>query len=246
MAFSHIQGAQSTENSTPVTTKSVTLSAIGNGNCVLGAINYDLTGSVTVTSIDDDKGNTYNLEGPVDDSPDGGRSYAFSRTNITNAPTVITAHLSASIGFVGIAADEFSGSSTTSSDERDGTAHGGQFQATPGTGTDAVTSGNFTTSTNGDLLYGVSFNNGAGNNPASGTGFTAGVAGSFPAYGFLSEYKTQATAGSGTATTFTAATNTGHTTFLIAIKPSGAAVTPTALFNKWWEGSFETENVSYG
>jgi hypothetical protein len=90
-------------------------------------------GAGTLTSVTDNKGNTYNKETSVLDTTDSLNSAAFSRTNITNAPTVITANFSAGVTFRQILVDEFSGGSTASTDERDGAAHGGQFQGNPGT-----------------------------------------------------------------------------------------------------------------
>lgn len=229
MAFTRVQGAQSTESSSAFTTKTVTLSAVGSGNAVLGLVSWDLAGGITLSSVTDDKGNTYNLETSIDDTTNSGRTACFSRTNITNAPTVITATFSSSIGFVGIIADEFSGTSTASSDERDGAAHGGQFQLSPGTGTDACTSGNFTTSVNGDLIWGATANTGGNVTPTTGTGFTTGTQSTWTDYRAASEYRTQTTAGAGTAATFTQASfGGGHETFLIAIKPASGGSSSTA------------------
>jgi hypothetical protein len=235
MAFVRIQGAVGLAGSGGVgasNTVVVTLGgAVGSGNAVCGGAAWDNSNSATVLHITDDKGNTYNLETEVVDTTNGEASIAFSLTNITNGPTVITLTLAASITatFMHICADEFSGGSTASSDERDGTAHGGQFLNTPGTGTDAATSGTFTTNVNGDLLYGYCMQAASVTPATHGTNFSDGTS-SVTDFSTQSEYRTQATAGSGTAATFTLNVNVQSVVYLIAIKPfsgsSGIAVWP--------------------
>lgn len=225
MAFTRVQGGSNSFGGGTQTTLAVTISAVGSGNCICGLLTWDNGTGATLSSVTDDKGNSYNRETTVLDTTDNQNTAAFSRTNITNAPTVITATFSVGADSLVMVLDEFSGGSTTSADERDGSAHGGQFQSSPGTGTDAVTSGTFTTSTNGDLIWGGSNNsNGTGAFATEGTGFTQGtrVTGPF-SITCQTEYRTQSTAGSGTAATFTEAANTPLTTFMIAVKPAGGA-----------------------
>lgn len=220
MAFTAVQGGQNYVQASS-TTIAVTISAVGSGNAICGVVSWDGAGTTTLTSVTDDKGNTYNLETTIKDTTNNQYLSAFSRTNITNAPTTITATLIASEAFHGIIVDEFSGGSTASTDERDGTAHGGQFQNAPGTGADAITSGTFTTATNGDLLYGGCMAGGTTTNASNGTSFSTGTSMVSPDYSMQSEYRTQATAGAGTAATLTQAVGTQRVTFLIAIKPPG-------------------------
>lgn len=225
MAFARVQG-NSGYNSATGSSIAVTISAVGSGNAICGFASWDTgTANAVCTSVDDDKGNTYNLETAVDDSPTG-RVVAFSRTNITNAPTVITAHFNLSPDFRAILVDEFSGGSTASSDERDGTAHGGLHQASPGTGTDAITSGTFTTAVNGDLLWGCSEGGNTTAVASNGTSFSTGTQHTTD-YAKQTEFRTQATAGAGTAATFTQGTDTNRITFLIAIKPQAGGAQPS-------------------
>jgi|SRR5882724_2910575 len=222
MAFSKIQSVSvGTTGAASATTIAATVSAVGSGNVICGLVSWDDIGP-SLTSVTDNQGNTYNLETTILNVGDGQRNAAFSRTNITNAPTVITANFSATVDFRAIFVDEFSGGSTASTDERDGTAHGGQYQASPGTGTDAVTSGSFTTAVNGDLLWGGSSTQSV-ITLTIGTSFSAGgSAGGGPVC--ATEYRVQTTAGSGTAATFTESGTSGPTvTYLIAIKPPGGA-----------------------
>lgn len=221
MSFTRVQG-NTGYNAGAGSSIAVTISAVGSGNAICGFVAWDTTlANANCTSVTDDQGNTYNLETAVNDTPTG-RAVAFSRTNITNAPTVITANFDLSPQFRVILVDEFSGASTASSDERDGSAHGGQLQASPGTGTDAITSGTFTTTVNGDLLWGGGDGGNTVTLASNGTSFSTGTQHTTD-YAKQTEYRTQATAGSGTAATFTQAVDTNRVTFLIAIKPAAAA-----------------------
>lgn len=219
MAFARVQGGVTNSGVASAATVAVTLgAAVGSGNAICGFLGWNNTG-VTLTSVTDNQGNTYNLESVVTDTGYAENYCAFSRTNITNGPTVITANFSASVDFRFLVVDEFSGGSAASADERDGAAHGGQIQLAPGTGTDAVTSGSFTTTQNGDLIWGATGDTSLAN---AGTGFSAGTSDATD-ISKQSEFRTQATAGAGTAATFTANINDHHVTFMIAIKAPGAA-----------------------
>lgn len=230
MAWSRVQGADSgNSGGSAVSTRSVTLSAVGSGNAICGTVTWGGNGGTNaglLTSVDDDQGNTYNLEAVLLNIVDDQYFCAFSRTNIVNGPVTITAHFSSADAFIGIGAEEFSGGSTASSDERDG--HTGQYQASAGTGTDAVTSGTVTTTVNGDLLWGsVGPVFGAG--ISAGTGFTLGLN---PAGEPVTEWRTQTTAGAGTAATATASASNETCTFLIALKPPAGAAAKTP-YNPW-------------
>jgi hypothetical protein len=217
MAWTRVQGGANYSGAAAAASISVTLSAVGSGNALCGVLGWDIAGGVTLTSVTDDKGNTYNLESVVQDTGYSEQFCAFSRTNITNAPTIITVNFSGSVDFRFLLVDEFSGGSTASSDERDATAHGGQIQLAPGTGTDAVTSGTFTTTQNGDLIWGATVDT---NTDTVGTGFTTGTTENTD-FSKQTEYRTQATAGAGTAATFTASLDDHHITYMIALKPAG-------------------------
>jgi hypothetical protein len=225
MAFARVQGNSNNAGSGSSTTVAVTISAVGSGNTICGVVSW-VTSAATLNSVTDDKGNTYNRETTALDTSDGLSTAAFSRTNITNAPVTITATWSIGVTFRQILVDEFSGASTASTDERDGTAHGGQFQANPGTAANGITSGTFTTSTNGDLIWGATVD-GAGTLAlaTNGTSFSTGTQFNATDYASQTEFRTQATAGSGTAATFTQAADVPRTTFMISIKPSAASDT---------------------
>lgn len=221
MSFTHIQGITGGHGGSGATITLTFGSAISSGSTVCGGGQF--ASSTTLTSVTDDKSNTYNVETNITAS--GQTAFAFSLGNITNGPTTITITLGASSGFNSAVADEYSGA-LAASDPRD--VHGGQTQNTPGTGADAYTSGNFTTTTNGDLLYGFTVTTNSAtaiSNFVAGTGFTIRSRDTPAGLGdALSEDRVQASAGS-TAATFTDTTDTGTVvsiTYLIAIKPAAS------------------------
>lgn len=211
---------------------SVTLAAaVGSGNTVCGICSYSSSGGIS--NVTDDKGNTYSLETEITDSTNLQKSTAFSRSNITNGPKTITFNMVGTFANLSIIADEFSGCGIATTDQRDSTAHGGQFQSAPGTGTNGVTSGNFTTVTAGDLLYGCTMNGGGddsgtltagttSNATFSMTGTTSGVSSNGAAM-LKSEWAVQSATSATTAATFTESVNTDRNTYLIAIKAGPAA-----------------------
>jgi len=147
-------------------------SAVGSGNVVLGEIlwNDQGTSSITVSSIVDDKGNSYVLGTKVHDSAATNlAAQSFWRGNVTGGPTTFTITFSAA-GVTAVLAkvDEYSGAIPVT-DPSDGNT--GQLQAPPPGTTDGVTSGNITTTGTNDLIWSGTVNlNGVAN--LTGTGFT--------------------------------------------------------------------------
>lgn len=224
MAWAKVQSnSNSAASGTSIT---VTLSAVGSGNAVCGCVGF--SSAETIVSVKDNNNNDLNVETEITDTGNTQKFAAFSKTNITNAPTSITVTFNANCSFLEIIAEEFSGGSTASIDERDGAAHGGQFQTTPGTGTDAITSGTFTTTVNGDLLYGAVMNANNATLRTKGTNFTDGTNNTGQSYVIQTEYREQATAGASTAATFTQAAGVSNVTFLIALKPAAGAAANVA------------------
>jgi hypothetical protein len=94
-------------------------------------------------------------------------AWRFVLGNIINGPKTVTVNLSpASGGSLGLIVDEYSGAQAAA-DPRDG--HAGQLQASA----TAATSGNFTTTVSGNLIYGASCNTNNATMPSAGSGFTA-------------------------------------------------------------------------
>jgi len=165
MPISHVQNANG-GSSASVTSATATGSAIGSGNTVCGIVFWHNTAG-TLTSVTDNKGNTYTIVDSIQETG-GANSFlaSFYLVNVTGGPTALTANLGSATTGVQISWDEYSGVSTSA--VLDG--HHGQAQASPGTGTDAISSGSFTTADNGDLIYCGSYS--VSGTSSAGTGFT--------------------------------------------------------------------------
>lgn len=222
MSYSRVQSVNNASFAS-ATSFTVTLAAVASGNAVVGFV-YDGAGSgQTVTSIVDDKGNHYNQSttviGQVDFSEQG---TLFWLGDITNGPTVITVTLSAAAGNWIIIAEEWSGVKAAT-DPSDG--HTQQSQNTPGTTTDAITSGAITTTVNGDLVWGVSADVSSHSVAVSaGTGYTISTTYNASIATITSETKTQSAAGS-VAATWTQAANDSVINFVVALQPAGGGAT---------------------
>lgn len=189
---------------------------VGSGNCVMGGVTFT-TVSATSIAVTDDKANTYNVGTFINTA--GLVQSDFWLCNITNGPTVLTVTPNASGGNWVVVADEFSGAKVATNPS-DG--EHGQIQVSPGTGTDGVTSGNITTTVNGDLIFGITFDTGGTTLSTVGTGYTQGTTYNAVITGVVSEYKTQGSAGA-VAATYTQGANNPAATFVIAIQPPGGA-----------------------
>lgn len=182
---------------------------VGNGNalCILVS-GIGMTGD-NIT-ISDEKGNSSaggQYVGPVDTAHDANSNYngfTFYALNLTNGPQTITATDNTSARtFMSIMIDEFSGLSAIN-------GHNLQAQSNPGTGTDAVSSGTYTTTQNGNLIWGAAISIDSSTGMSIGTGFT--VAGmNNVSNSFTSEYMIQTSASATTAATFTDAAATDET-----------------------------------
>jgi hypothetical protein len=157
-------------------------------------------------------------EAPARDTTNTQRTRMFVKPNAAAGSTTVTATYSATISFRGICIVEVTGEVAASLDQ-----HTSQTQLTPTTGANATTSG--TTGTLGgqpNTVVAFTFNNGGSGVPAVGTGYAA-PAGASTGWAFgggtdlarLESKNTSAT--TAVAGTFTAAGNTGHTTFVVVL-----------------------------
>lgn len=171
-AVVNVQHVVNTDGGAGVTGSSFSVafsSTVGSGNLVVGALTYANNLGDKLTSVTDDKGNSYTIVSKIFDSVNSQYNAIFYLGNVTNAPKTITANYSASTqNWVRITLAEFSGVVTTS--PLDVTTS----QMSPGsTSTDGLSSGSVTTTAAGDLIYGAFFDNqGAATVLSSGTGFT--------------------------------------------------------------------------
>ncbi|HEY6019541.1 MAG TPA: hypothetical protein VIY48_06460 [Candidatus Paceibacterota bacterium] len=221
MSIAHVQGNINTTSAVGLNSIAVTGSAVGSANCIAGIVTcWDVSGDA-LTSITDDKGNSYTVLDKIDDT-NGQYNYSFVLGNITNGPATVTANFNTSVQFRGIIWDEYSGIAALAN-PTDG--HGVNLQSFPAPSTtDGIVSPSITTTANGDLIYGGTVNAFNATQAAAGTGYTLREqAGTAP---MSSEDKVQTTAGSVTAT-FTESSSPGsQSTFIIALKALGAGGGP--------------------
>lgn len=221
MTWSSVQtGTAATTSAKPAT---VTLgAAVGNGNCLIVTV----IGGTSVT-VTDNKSNTYTLAQSTNNSSLGVSCNTYICSNITNGPTTITVNESASNSMTVIVDEIHNSAGAISSSPLD--VAGGAAQSNINSGSNVISSGSITTTANGDLIYGVtmSYETVTQVAPTAGTGFTqifsnASIGGGLPV-GIGSEFKTQSSAGSATAT-FSLASSNGFypTTNVISLEaPSG-------------------------
>src|SRR5258708_1993093 len=231
MSFAHVQGLATHGVITGANTFVATVGdKVGSGNCVIGGI-ISVPNGITITSVQDDQGNTYTVKDSLNDATDSHQIFSFELGNITNAPHIITITFGSGSGNpVQVVIDEYSGA-LAAADPTDG--HAIVLRTAPGTGANAITSTSITTTVNGDLIYGVCFDQGTAT-PASTAGtsplsFTLRGSDLDPtdAFSVVSEDAVQSAAGS-VNTAFTNSTTGGGDNFaviIIAVKPAaGAAV----------------------
>ena len=217
-----IQAVQGALAGGQVTSQSATGSAVGTGHTIIGGTAIDtINGATAISSITDNaSGNTYTV---LDTQSDGVKItlITFIGQNIQGGPTTITVnYTNTGPSFPQVFWNEYSNVSGL-----DG--HTIQFQSSVGTGTDAVTSGNITTTVNSDTIAGFTINSffpGGGTGGATvsaGTGYTRrstdAAAGD---WNTTTEDMTQASAGS-VAGTFTVGTASGNwITAVVAVMQS--------------------------
>lgn len=228
MSWTRVQG-NSNDNSANATSLAVSLGgAVSSGSLVVITIIWGAVTSPTPT-VTDDKSNSYHLVPASQYSNNFNQGVAvYYLGNVANGPTTFTATLHSS-NQNSILVEEFSGGAAVG-DPIDGNA-GQEQDALASTSADAITSGTFTTTTNGDLIFGAELST-AQFPDAVGTGFTLGIQDSNSGAFLETEYRTQAAASSTTAATFTQ--NTGFNNWLTvgaAFKP-GAAPVPMTLSKK--------------
>src|SRR6185437_15512839 len=127
----HVQSANGGSNASAASCSATFGAAVGSGHLIAGFAFWPEAGGTTLllSSISDDKGNTYTIVDKVSATPIGtNRDFAsFYCANVTNAPTVIMANFSPSTNLIAILVDEYSGVATVS--PLDG--HAMQVQAAP-------------------------------------------------------------------------------------------------------------------
>jgi len=190
--------AAGTQNTIAATFGSNTTS----GNAIVACVSWDNAGSETISSIAISSGSASftNIGTKFADfnQQNGQMAYALNITGGTTPTITVTFTDSQCCHQLGIM--EISGLLTSGALDQTNR----QEQASPGTGTDAVTSPSVTTTTNGQFIFGCMINS-AGGTPTltQGTNYSLG---STVGNDMLIEYRTQASAGS-IAATFTRSVN---------------------------------------
>ncbi len=195
---------------------------VTSGNNVRGWCQWGSAIASEFVSVSDDKGNSYTISDKILGTTNSQSLGSFHAENLTNAPKTITVHYGqANEPGCAIIIEEWSG------EDNSGTAinaHGGQRQVSPGTTTDAVTTGNITTNVDGCNICGTAGDvAGTSTALAVGTGYTISDD-DYANIKDISEHKTQATQGA-VAATFTMTTASNEVlSAVMAAKPATAAI----------------------
>ncbi|MGZ4849799.1 MAG: beta strand repeat-containing protein, partial [Candidatus Bathyarchaeia archaeon] len=209
-----------TNGAISATTIAATGSVVGTGGCIAGAVSWG-SNTIALSSVIDDKGNSYTISDNFADASTSQCMATFVRGNITNGPSTLTATFGSSATFVQLSWNEYSGV-VALTDPRDG--HTGQIQTSvTSTSADAITSGNITTTSNGDLIFAATMDD-SGINPSAGTGFNLRVANNSGGNVSIAlEDLIQVTAGTANGTFTQASQPNPWITAVMALKPAAAA-----------------------
>jgi hypothetical protein len=229
MTWTPNSGAAATaSNAGTGTSQGVTLAgAVAVGDTIDLAVSYGTSiDNPTSASLTDSLGNVYTKKSGALD----GTNFQACETHqcivtVAGTPT-ITVKMNPTPGTTRfdnciVNADPFTGSDASSASDGTGAA---QKQATPTTTTDLLTSGTFTTATDGDNVYTGTIDSATGGNPGSvGTGFTLLQSGGVGIVNLKTAYKVQSAHGS-VAGTWTAAVNDAHVTAAHATTPAASSL----------------------
>lgn len=208
----HVQGHSANLQGTP-TSIPVTVSAVGAGDTVCVYV-FDASGTSSPGTLTDNKtGNTY-TSSATPATIFGGFGYVFVGANIQNAPTQLTyTTTEGASSNLSIIMDEFAGTATTS--VVDGHVITSNFSVS---GTNGNVTGNFTTTVNGDMVWGatISFTATmtAGTSSLTYTGSVADATNLL-----YSEYGVQTTASASTKSAFTPSVSTNAQVAGVGLKP---------------------------
>ena len=167
MAYSFLATVDSAASASGATiTQAITYTG---GEAAIVAITYASGTTVARTSFVDTLGNTYTQVGSdANDVADSQSTAVYIAYNCKAGATTITVTWAAAQTFRGISASRYSGLTRQPAAQAVS-----QVQAAPGTGADAMTSGNLTPGYSPGLLFGFLFNESATNVVNAGTGFTS-------------------------------------------------------------------------
>lgn len=186
------------------------LSAASTADTICGWVYWQST-TITLNSVTDGT-NTYTLIHNPTTVDTTSRYAMFYCLSVTAGTFTVTANLSGA-AFGNVIVHLIRGSGAVTLDKSALASQG-----FPGTGTDAVSSGNVTTTTDGQYIFGASAKvNAAGNVLTAGTGFTSRTQQNNSGAASLSESRTQTSAGA-IAATFTTSSDGFYGTGIMTFK----------------------------
>lgn len=177
---------------------------------------------------------TFTLLDNIDDASNSQRFIHYKVDNCPAQTTTITANFASAAPYVGIMVKEIGG---TSGYDAAASAHAGQLQASPGTGANAITSGNTPTLTSQPALFsGFVMSTGVVDTNSIGTGYANDEVGSWwqfdLATNMASSESKRVTVTTGDDATFTAGSSNGSRITLVAAfleSASGGTVNTATL-----------------
>lgn len=157
-----------------------TISGISIGDVLIVSFQYGLSDFGNSIAVTDNAGtpNTYTSEVHAFDTGDNQGGYRASTpvTNVTGLTTITISWGGTTSNFLSILVEQWRHSGGALSGSIISGTPAGQYQATPGTGTDAITSGTTSPSVDGCLIHStVVFGNSTPTTTTVGTGFTSAV-----------------------------------------------------------------------
>jgi hypothetical protein len=209
----HVQGCQTNNGATSSATIVCTFGAVvGGGDLV--TLFVGLGNPATVASASDDKGDTCTV---VDSqAPVGYTTTSLYCANVTAGARTFTVTASAVNQFMLVLGDEYSNVAAISPID----AHAKNYQANPGTGLNAVTTGSVQTTANGDLIVGGTFAVAQPGSITAGSGF---VQQAFVSNLAMAESAAQPAAGATAATWTNGNASSGFQSHLLALSPAGGS-----------------------
>lgn len=226
MAITLTQSKAWNVQTTGTTNAPVFTSVVTSGGCVTVYIAYDST--ATISTVADDKGNTYAVKNTITETADAIKVSQAVRGNITNAPKTITVTFTGTIANSAVSIAEWAGISAVT-DPSD--VFGGQMQSAAAN----PTSGNITTTVDGDLISGMAVNGSTNVAYTAGSGFTIGLTSNtfFTSTSFLAwEWLIQSTHGV-TASTWVDATATNYAVEVLSLKAATGAALTIVPYTQW-------------
>lgn len=224
-ATAFVQGDWDQSSGSSTTHQYASGMTVSNGNAIVIAVRWN-SGTITST-VADNLGNTYNsCHGPTNNNDNDLRLQIFVAHNITGGGSYTpTVTFSSAVTERAMAFHEVSGVATASPCDGAGAS---QAQDSPGTGANAISSGNATTTTNGAYIFGAVVTDGSigAADTVAGTGFTIRPNTTTSCCGsntIATESQVQVASGNIAATfTHSSGGDTGWITSVVALKDAAA------------------------